>query len=75
MKITIYDPTGAVVANAASMTPITTITIDTVSYNYVYFYQTNTSANIGTYRVRYIATNGTNVTIQDDSFVLSATGV
>jgi hypothetical protein len=75
MKCTIYDPTGAVVANAQDMTYVTSITIGITSYNYVYYYQANTSANLGIYRVRYTATNASYVTITDDSFVLSSTGV
>ena len=75
MTVSIWDPAGVLITNAANMTNITTVVINTVSYNYVYYYATTGSSNMGTYRIRYTATNGSYVTIQDDSFVLSRTGV
>ena len=75
MQISVYDPTGTEIVSNDNMTEITPVTIDTISYNYVYYYATTGSSNMGTYRIRYTATNGSYVTIQDDSFVLSRTGV
>ena len=75
MKISIYDPSGALVVNSVDMTNISPVTIGVTTYNYEYFYQTSTSSVMGTYRVRYIADNAGYITIQDDSFVLSKTGV
>lgn len=75
MTITIYDPTGAVVVSAQAMTNISTVTINTLQYNFIYYYSTASATVMGTYRVRYIATNGSYVSILDDTFILGLTGV
>ena len=71
MMVTVTDPAATVVVDAAAMTyRASPVTVDDVSCNYTYDYAPAADAAKGIYRVRYTATDGTRVTIQDDSFVL-----
>ena len=63
MTIAITDPVGTTVVSTAAMT------LDAVG-TYHYDYLPASTAVLGIYLIRYKATDGTRVTIQDDSFVL-----
>jgi len=63
MTITISDPVGTAVIAGANMT------LDAVG-TYHYDFAPAATATLGIYLVRYVATDGTRKTIQDDSFVL-----
>jgi uncharacterized protein YfaS (alpha-2-macroglobulin family) len=63
MEIDITGPTGASVVSATAMTP------DSEGI-FHYDYVPAADAALGIYKVKYTATDGTRVTIQNDSFVL-----
>jgi len=63
MTITITNPSGTAVVTAAAMTKDSTGV-------YHYDYQPAVDAVLGVYRIRYTATDGARITIQDDDFTL-----
>lgn len=63
MKIDITNPVGTSVVTATAMTKDSTGT-------YHYDYQPASDAVLGTYNVKYTATDGTRITIQRDNFSL-----
>ena len=63
VKISITDPVGTLVVTAATMTK------DSVGV-YHYDYTPAVDALLGTYKIKYTATDGTRVTIQNDTFLL-----
>lgn len=65
MKIYIQDPNGTNVVDGEAMTKDST-------GNYHYDYTPDADTTLGQYEVEYVATNGTRVSAQQDSFVLEA---
>jgi hypothetical protein len=63
MKITIIDPTETEVVSLAVMTKDATGL-------YHYDYNPAVSAILGAYKIKYVATDGTRITIQPDTFTL-----
>lgn len=64
-KVTVTDPDGTVVVNDTSMSK------DAVG-RYHHDYTPGADAVLGWYRIKYVATDGGRVTIQDDGFTLEA---
>jgi uncharacterized protein YfaS (alpha-2-macroglobulin family) len=63
MKIQVTEPSGIIVVTDTAMTNDTTGT-------YHYDFVPTVSSQLGLYKVRYTAVDGTRTTIQDDSFYL-----